>query len=187
MHVFGEMDLPYFQNRDEAFEQANDIAEQCGYIARQVNDDILEVWGHDTGEHFYLHYDNEQKRMRDVTRPPKEKRAEPRPKIPLLTDELKEKLPKLYENERKGLEALAQVKFFTPDSNWTWYASEYDGQDIFFGLVAGLEIELGYFSLSELEQIRGALGLPVERDRHFEPKTLKELREQHEAEQNGKA
>lgn len=38
---------------------------------------------------------------------------------------------------------------------------------LFFGYVIGLEAELGYFSLSELEQIRGALGLPVERDLYF--------------------
>lgn len=38
----------------------------------------------------------------------------------LLDTESKEKLPSLYSAEDKGLEALAQVKFFTPDSNWTW-------------------------------------------------------------------
>ncbi len=82
--------------------------------------------------------------------------------------------------EELGLEALAQVKFFTPDSNWTWYASEFDGEDIFFGLVVGFEIELGYFSLSELEAARGPLGLPIERDRYFEPTTLRQLKELHD-------
>jgi hypothetical protein len=67
------------------------------------------------------------------------------------------------------------VKFFTPDSNWTWYASEFDGEDLFFGLVAGLETELGYFSLRELQEVHGSMGLPIERDLHFEPKTLNEL------------
>ena len=97
----------------------------------------------------------------------------------LLPDEIKEKLPKLYENEEYGMEAKALVKFFTPDSNWTWYASEFDGEDIFFGLVSGLEVELGYFSLSEIQSIHGPLGLPIERDLFFEPKTLKELMEKH--------
>jgi hypothetical protein len=33
--------------------------------------------------------------------------------------------------------------------------------------------ELGSVSLSELESVRGRLGLPIERDRHFSPtKTL---------------
>lgn len=50
----------------------------------------------------------------------------------------------------------------------------------FFGLVSGQEVELGYFALSELEQVRGPLGLPIERDLHFKPTTLRELKELHE-------
>jgi Protein of unknown function (DUF2958) len=102
----------------------------------------------------------------------------------LLPKDIRERLPPLYANEKLGLEALALVKFFTPDSNWTWYASEFDGEDIFFGLVSGFEIELGYFSLSELESIKGPLGLLIKRDLHFEPKTLKELMEFHENERS---
>jgi len=97
----------------------------------------------------------------------------------LLPDELREKLPKLYETEELGLLALAIVKYFSPDGGWTWYASEFDGEDTFFGLVDGIETELGYFSLSELQEIRGSLGLPIERDLYFHPKTLKALIEIH--------
>jgi Protein of unknown function (DUF2958) len=107
----------------------------------------------------------------------------------LLPSEVRRKLPPLYSGEEKGLEALAVVKFFTPDGNWTWYASEgspvdanscYDTQEekvdfLFFGLVSGHEVELGYFSLKELETIRGPLGLPIERDFSFKPRTLGEL------------
>jgi len=97
----------------------------------------------------------------------------------LLPDEIREKLPKLYSGEKQGLDALAQVKFFTPDAGWTWYGSEYDGTDIFFGLVIGHEIELGYFSLSELRGVQGSLGLPIERDLYFEPTSLKDLMSLH--------
>ncbi len=45
---------------------------------------------------------------------------------------------------RLSCETLAQVKFFTPDAQWTWYVSEFDGEDLFFGLVIGLDIELGW-------------------------------------------
>lgn len=69
----------------------------------------------------------------------------------------------------------AQVKFFTPDGSWTWYAFEFDGEESFFGLVDGLARELGYFSFEELLCIRGSLGLPVERDLYFEPTPLSEL------------
>jgi hypothetical protein len=101
---------------------------------------------------------------------------------PLLPKAFQEQLPKLYETEEQGLDAQAKVKFFTPDSNWTWYASEFDGEDIFFGLVIGHEAELGYFSLSELQEIRGPLKLPIERDLHFQPATLKELKAHYERE-----
>jgi hypothetical protein len=97
----------------------------------------------------------------------------------LLTEELRKQLPPLDAQESKGEKAIAYVKFFTPDSNWTWYATEFDGNDIFFGLVFGFESELGYFSLSELESVRGPLGLPIERDLHFEPKNLKAIRQAH--------
>lgn len=97
----------------------------------------------------------------------------------LLDKASRESLPPLYTNEEIGLAALALVKFFTPDSNWTWYASEFDGEDIFFGLVSGFEVELGYFSLSELDAVSGPLGLPIERDLHYHPTKLKELIEMH--------
>ena len=71
----------------------------------------------------------------------------PPPTVENLLDQAsREKLPELYSNEEKGLEAIAPVKFFTPDSNCTWYASEFDGEDTFFGLVSGFEVELEYFS-----------------------------------------
>jgi hypothetical protein len=95
----------------------------------------------------------------------------------LLPQEIRTQLPELYANEEIGLAAQALIKFFTPDSSWSWYGSEFDGEDTFFGLVIGFVAEFGYFSLSELESVRGPLGLPIERDEHFEPKTLKELRD----------
>ena len=80
----------------------------------------------------------------------------------LINEEIKAKLPKLFEQDGKGLNAIAYVKFFTPDSSWTWYATEFDGEDTFFGLADGFCKELGYFSLSELENVRGPLGLKID-------------------------
>jgi hypothetical protein len=98
----------------------------------------------------------------------------------LLTKAIRQRLPPLYANEEKGLDALAIVKFFTPDAHWTWYASEFDGEDLFFGLAVGFEPELGYFRLLELQSVRGQLGLPVERDKFFEPTPLRKLLEEHD-------
>ena len=120
------------------------------------------------------------------------------PEIPrshsLLDEVSRQRLPPLYSSEELGLGARAQVKFSTPDSSWCWYASEGSFVDedghfdtdrekvdfVCFGLVVGFEIELGYWSLSELEAARGPLGLPIERDLDFEPKSLRELKELHE-------
>ncbi|NMC64137.1 MAG: DUF2958 domain-containing protein [SAR324 cluster bacterium] len=95
---------------------------------------------------------------------------------------IRQSLPELYSQEEQGLNAQAKVKYFTPDSNWTWYATEFDGQDTFFGLVNGFELELGYFTLSELQQACGPKGLPIERDIYFEPKSLQELMDMHNKE-----
>lgn len=59
-------------------------------------------------------------------------------------------------------------------------ASEFD-DSVFYGLVVGFEPELGYFSLSELESVRGKLGLPVERDKWFKPTPLRELMAEHKS------
>jgi len=98
--------------------------------------------------------------------------------LKLLTKALRRKLPPLYSQEQEA-DPMVICKFFTPDSNWTWYAYEFDGQDLFFGLIYGLETELGYFSLQELEAARGPLGLPIERDLHFTPKKLSEVKKEH--------
>ncbi len=45
---------------------------------------------------------------------------------------------------------MAVDTFFTSDTGWTWWASAFDGEDLFFGL-------------------------PVERDRYYTPKPLREL------------
>jgi len=93
----------------------------------------------------------------------------------LLTKEVRKTLPLLYSQESLGGKAISHVKFFTPDSGWTFWATEFDGEDTFFGLVDGHEKELGYFSLRELTEVRGPMGLPIERDLWWEPKTLEEI------------
>ena len=67
------------------------------------------------------------------------------------------------------------AKFFTPDSFFSWYATEYDSKThTFYGYVIGQQEELGYFDLDELKSLKGKLGLPVERDLYFEA-TLEEV------------
>lgn len=94
----------------------------------------------------------------------------------LLTQELRNKLPKLYEAEGNMEASVAQVKFFSPYSNWTWYAVEFDGVDTFFGLVQGFELEYGYFSYSELEQAKVFDVIPaIERDCSWTPQNIHDI------------
>ena len=102
----------------------------------------------------------------------------------LLPKEIREQLPPLYAQDGKGGKAIAYLKLFTPDSGWSWWITE--GQPILdeqgreidfecFALVQGHEKELGYVYLSELETVRGPMGLPIERDLWFKPKPLEEI------------
>lgn len=94
----------------------------------------------------------------------------------LIPKELAEKIPALYGQDGKGFQAIAYAKLYTVDSNWAWYVTEFDPKDkLCFGLVDGHEKELGYFSLIELESVRGPLGLPIERDLYFKETTLEKL------------
>ena len=78
-------------------------------------------------------------------------------------------IPRIGETSQQPDPTL-HVKWFTADANWTWYVAEYDPDSrIAYGFVVGHEPEWGTFSLDEIVQIRGALGLPVERDLYFEP------------------
>lgn len=94
----------------------------------------------------------------------------------LMPRELREQIPALYGNENID-DPTVWVKWFTPDSSWTWYVTEYDPiERVCFGLVDGQMREMGYFSLDEVERVRGPLGLRVERDLYFEPRPLSAVR-----------
>lgn len=104
----------------------------------------------------------------------------------LLTKDIYERLLRngrlQVELAKKGeseADFMPVVKLFTPDAGCTWLLTELDpyDNDIAFGLCdLGMGTpEIGSLQISELEAVRGKLGLLVERDRHFEPtKTLTE-------------
>ena len=102
----------------------------------------------------------------------------------LLTKEILKRLPPLYSQEEKGMEAVAQVRFFHAYGSGTWYATEFDGVDTLFGWACIQEGELGYFSLKELESLEARVGgkivkglQAVERDVHFLPTRLCDIHE----------
>lgn len=96
----------------------------------------------------------------------------------LLTKSIIEKLLRngcirqaLEEDGRAEADFIPVVKLFTPDAGCTWLLTELDPDepDIAFGLCdLGMGCpELGSVRISEIESVRGKLGLPVERDLHF--------------------
>jgi len=100
----------------------------------------------------------------------------------LMTKEIIKTLPPLYSTENQE-DPVAVIKYFTPDSNWTFYilegCKEEDGDYRFFSKVISPmlpEGELGYITLNELKKVRGPLGLPIERDLYFTPKKLSECK-----------
>ena len=109
----------------------------------------------------------------------------------LLPEEVRKQLPPLYSQEHET-DPMVYVKYFHPLSPWTWYAYEgspvdeygyYDTDKdkvdfLFFGWVNGDFPELGYFSLSELASV-SVMGLGIERDLHFTPMRLSEVKKLH--------
>ena len=94
----------------------------------------------------------------------------------LIPKEILETIPDLYAST-DIIEPLCKVKLFTPDGNWTWFIIEVSKEDssTCYGCVKGWVSELGYFSLEEITNVRGALNLPVERDIHFNPIKLSQI------------
>ena len=98
----------------------------------------------------------------------------------LLTKELIERFNKIGSQEEIK-DPIVIAKFFNPIGAWTWYATEYDPQSKnFFGYVSifgDCNDEWGYFSLTELESLRGPLGLGIERDIYFVSKPFSQISE----------
>lgn len=97
----------------------------------------------------------------------------------LMPKYISEKLPALYTQENVE-DPNVICKFFAVWTSWTWYAIEFDGEDLLFGYVAGDYPELGYFRLSELQGLKGPMGLTIERDLYFKSQKLSEIKKLHE-------
>ena len=69
------------------------------------------------------------------------------------------------------------AKFFDSTGSWTWYLMNQDPEDpdYLWGIVKGFEVEIGSFSLSELQKTKVRFGLGIERDLHFRPMPAKEV------------
>ena len=93
----------------------------------------------------------------------------------ILTKAIKEKLIANHKEQDGTKEFKAVLKLFNPTGVGTWYLSELDPKtNNAFGLCCLQEKELGYVNLDELLSFKGQMGLGIERDKFFKPKTLEE-------------
>ena len=98
----------------------------------------------------------------------------------LLTKELEKRFAQVGSQENNE-DPIVVAKFFNPAGIGDWFATEYDPENrIFFGYVSLFNDhnnEWGYFSLDELESVKGPLGLGIERDMYCGEKTINEWKE----------
>ena len=94
----------------------------------------------------------------------------------LLTKEITERAIKQYDkgSELDGQDIVA--KFFNPMGSWTWYLMNLaNDEDYAWGIVDGNAVEMGSFSIKELQGLELPFGLGIERDLYFEPVPASEL------------
>jgi len=100
----------------------------------------------------------------------------------LMTKALEKRFAKVGRQE-KVEDPIIIAKFFNPTGRGNWFATEYNPKDkIFFGYVSLFGDycdEWGSFSLSELEDYKGQLGLGIERDLGFEETKSSEIIKQY--------
>tara|TARA_Y100000310_G_scaffold190819_1_gene190803 strand:- start:393 stop:698 length:306 start_codon:yes stop_codon:yes gene_type:complete len=93
----------------------------------------------------------------------------------LMTKEIKEKATEQFD-KGSDMEQMVVAKFFDPMGSWRWFLMNMDKDgDYCWGIVDGYAVEMGSFSMRELQSIQLPLGLGIERDKFFEPVKASEL------------
>ncbi len=92
--------------------------------------------------------------------------------------------------KHEGKDQMVVAKFFNPLGNWKWFLMnihpDFDPvttplnteSDYAWGIVSGFEVEMGSFSMVELQTVDVGMGLRVERDLMFDSMKASELWEQ---------
>lgn len=100
----------------------------------------------------------------------------------LITKTVEKLLPKIGSTQNDQ-DPICKVKFFNPTGAGTWFAIEYDPDTkIAYGYVSifgDWNDELGDFSIGELEEFKGQFGLGIERDIHFTPTPLSQIKKEY--------
>ena len=95
-----------------------------------------------------------------------------------MTKKLEKRFKELR-TKNNGKNPIVIAKYFNPAGPGDWYATEYNPIDkIFFGYVSifgDMNDEWGEFSLKELKEFKGPLGLKIERDVYCKEKPINEF------------
>ena len=93
----------------------------------------------------------------------------------LMTKAIQEQAEKQYD-EGSDMEQNVVAKYFDPMGSWKWFLMNKKKDDSYcWGIVKGFEVEMGSFSIDELESIKLPLGMKIERDLYFEPMKAKDV------------
>ena len=94
----------------------------------------------------------------------------------LLTKKITEQAQKQYKKGDNIDDQMIVAKFFNPMGSWTWYLMNlHEDKDYAWGIVDGFAVEMGSFSMRELQGIKLPLNMGIERDKYFEPVKASEL------------
>ena len=92
-----------------------------------------------------------------------------------MTKAIKKQAEKQYDLG-SDMEQMVVAKYFNPTGNGTWYLMNMDeDEDYCWGIVDLFAIEMGSFSMRELQSIQLPLNMGIERDKYFEPIKASEL------------
>ena len=92
-----------------------------------------------------------------------------------MTKEIQEKAEKQFD-KGSDMEQMVVAKYFDAMGGWKWFLMNKKKDDSYcWGIVKGFEVEMGSFSIDELESIKLPFGLGIERDTLFEPMKAKDV------------
>lgn len=98
--------------------------------------------------------------------------------MPLLDGDLMRSLPGF--NQSNKSDPIVHARFFLPNGGLTWWVIEgqIEGTNYsFYGVVDAAEIKLDYFTLDDLEKLRGPSRSEVTRDNDFKPTLISQIDE----------
>ena len=93
----------------------------------------------------------------------------------LLTKKITEQAQEQYD-KGSDMEQMVVAKYFDPMGSWRWFLMNMgQSEDYCWGIVDLFAIEMGSFSMRELQSIQLPLNMGIERDKYFEPVKASEL------------